>query len=312
MTRYHYSLATILMLIVLRLNIGWHFYSEGMHHVFDRSWSSEGFLRAAKGPLAPHFQQYLPDRYGWDKIMHGQYEAGPATDALINGIGDSWRDYRKDLAAHYKLSEEQSKEADAILKRRQGQLDDWRSEHQDAINDYLHEWNRLDRARAEKSALEVPYQKQRIAAELAKRNAEANGWLAELFAMEQSYKGELRGLLTDEQQNEPPLEEPRQPLQQIDTVMKYGILTIGVCLLLGLFTRLACILGAAFLLSVVLTQPFWVSDAQPTFNQFVEMFALLALATTAVGRWGGLDFFIHRLFARCCGRAKGSRDESHA
>jgi hypothetical protein len=152
MTRYHYSLATILMLIVLRLNIGWHFYSEGMHHVFDRSWSSEGFLRAAKGPLAPHFQQYLPDRYGWDKIMHGQYEAGPATDALINGIGDSWRDYRKDLAAHYKLSEEQSKEADAILKRRQGQLDDWRSEHQDAINDYLHEWNRLDRARAEKSA----------------------------------------------------------------------------------------------------------------------------------------------------------------
>ena len=53
--------------------------------------------------------------------------------------------------------------------------------------------------------------------------------------------------------------------------------------------------GAVFLLSVVLMQPFWVSDALPTYNQWVEMFALLMLATTRVGRWAGLDYFIGNL-----------------
>ncbi len=67
--------------------------------------------------------------------------------------------------------------------------------------------------------------------------------------------------------------------------------------MLGLFTRLACVAGALFLLSVVMMQPFWVSDALPTYNQYVEMVALLALATTPVGRWAGLDYFLHRLVA---------------
>jgi hypothetical protein len=54
-----------------------------------------------------------------------------------------------------------------------------------------------------------------------------------------------------------------------------------------------------FLMSVVSMQPFWVSEAIPTYNQLVEMFALVALATTHVGRWGGLDFFVHNwIFAR--------------
>jgi len=78
----------------------------------------------------------------------------------------------------------------------------------------------------------------------------------------------------------------------------------------GLFTRLACLAGAAFLLSVVLMQPFWVSDAMPTFNQYVEMFALLTLATTEVGRWGGLDFFLPRLIS---GKSsKGKTDVSQS
>jgi uncharacterized membrane protein YphA (DoxX/SURF4 family) len=80
-----------------------------------------------------------------------------------------------------------------------------------------------------------------------------------------------------------------------------------VCLIVGLFTRLACVLGAAFLVSVVLTQPFWVTEATPTFNQWVEMLALLTLATTHVGKWGGLDFFISALFGGCCGCKKTSK-----
>ena len=86
--------------------------------------------------------------------------------------------------------------------------------------------------------------------------------------------------------------------------MTYVILGIGLLLLVGLFTRLACVAGAAFLLSVVMMQPFWVSETAPTFNQYVEMFALLTLATTRVGRWAGLDFFLAQLFDRSSSKGK--------
>jgi hypothetical protein len=57
---------------------------------------------------------------------------------------------------------------------------------------------------------------------------------------------------------------------------------------------------------VVATQPSWPTIYPPSppvvghalliNKDFVEMIALLTLATTAAGRWGGLDFFIHRWF----------------
>ena len=51
-------------------------------------------------------------------------------------------------------------------------------------------------------------------------------------------------------------------------------------------------------------QPFWIDDTHPTFNQYVEMFALLALATTTVGRWAGLDLFVHYLISGSRSRRK--------
>jgi len=55
---------------------------------------------------------------------------------------------------------------------------------------------------------------------------------------------------------------------------------------------------------VVMTQPAWptiyppdpaiVGHALLVNKDFIEMVALLVIATTAAGRWGGLDFFIHR------------------
>jgi uncharacterized membrane protein YphA (DoxX/SURF4 family) len=81
-----------------------------------------------------------------------------------------------------------------------------------------------------------------------------------------------------------------------------------LCLVLGLCTRLAALGGAAFLVSVLLTQPPWptiyppapevVGHALVVDKNFVEMVALLALATTAVGRWGGLDYFLYHWFGR--------------
>ena len=80
--------------------------------------------------------------------------------------------------------------------------------------------------------------------------------------------------------------------------MKYGLVGVGGCLLLGLFTRLACVVGAGFLLMFYLAMPplpYWPEGPRVEGHylyvnkNIIEMFALLALATLPTGRWLGLD-----------------------
>ena len=76
-----------------------------------------------------------------------------------------------------------------------------------------------------------------------------------------------------------------------------AVMVIGA-LVAGLFTRLSALALALFLISVIASQPPWIAGTTSTYFQGVECVALLVLATSHVGRWGGLDFFIHHLFLR--------------
>lgn len=92
-----------------------------------------------------------------------------------------------------------------------------------------------------------------------------------------------------------------------DALVRFGLFAVGACLLLGLFSRLSCVLGAAFLLTLVLAMP-----ALPTLPEnikteghylfvnknMIEMLALLALATTRSGCWFGLDGLVQFLNPR--------------
>ncbi len=57
---------TILLLVVLRVAIGWHFFNEGRDHYFDKKWSSQGFLKIATGPFAAQAKATLPQHHHWD------------------------------------------------------------------------------------------------------------------------------------------------------------------------------------------------------------------------------------------------------
>lgn len=89
------------------------------------------------------------------------------------------------------------------------------------------------------------------------------------------------------------------PLYWINTIVPYFDTTIGVLLLIGLFSRLASLAAAGFLMGIILTQPIWVPgyDAKIIY-QIVEFGALLVMAATVAGRYGGLDYFLWSLFGK--------------
>lgn len=93
-------------------------------------------------------------------------------------------------------------------------------------------------------------------------------------------------------------------LQWADWLTRWGLFLVGACLLLGLFTRTACVAGAGFLLLFYLALPPLpgVPDnprAEGTYlfinKNVIEMLALLALATTSSGKWVGLDGLVQFL-----------------
>jgi uncharacterized membrane protein YphA (DoxX/SURF4 family) len=79
-------------------------------------------------------------------------------------------------------------------------------------------------------------------------------------------------------------------IEQMDWLVIWGVTMVGVCLMLGLLTRSACVVGTLLLVLFVL--PAWPESLQQSgqfIKNIVEGLALLTLATTRSGRWVGVD-----------------------
>jgi uncharacterized membrane protein YphA (DoxX/SURF4 family) len=103
----------------------------------------------------------------------------------------------------------------------------------------------------------------------------------------------------------PDSEPPVSWMEVLNALTRWGLFLIGAGLLLGLFTRFWCVLGAGFLLMTYLTAPPfpWLPAAPQTEGTYlfvnknvIEMLALCVLATTFSGRWFGLDALLHGVF----------------
>ena len=120
-----------------------------------------------------------------------------------------------------------------------------------------------------------------------------------------------RGLLPDNtliQMNIPEVRIPvvdatvKSRLHVLDLAVTFGLTAIGLCLVLGFCTRLACLGGAVFLVNVLLTTypvpgvyppiPAMMGNFMFVSKDTVELLALLVLASVPAGRWCGLDFFL--------------------
>ncbi len=307
---YQIGVLAVVLLVLLRMAIGWHFLYEGMWKYKNPSFSAESFFKQARGPWAEKFHELVPDYDGRERL---------SAEAMV----ERWSNYRRLLAEHFNFSEEQTAEAGRIYDRAEKNLRAFLNEIKDESKEYLEKLDTLAAARfVDPTADSVPFQQKRYHDEETKLRKQSAGWLSEVDRLDRDYKTALRSMLESDQVARGPAPVPKSKLEKIDLLTMYGLMAIGGGLILGLFTRIFSLAGAIFLASIVLAQPVWPGIYPPlppsaghsliVNKEFIEMLALLALAATPVGRWAGLDFFIYSLFVRPCCGGKGARHASHA
>jgi uncharacterized membrane protein YphA (DoxX/SURF4 family) len=359
--------------VILRLAIGWHFFKEGVSHHTDSAWSSEGFLRQAKGPLSDMYQSVLPSFHGWNRLMLAppsddgsaktpaagaeEPEAkvaakkadtaaakgaekkpddkeaadkkiadkrpkskkaasteSPAYKAWLDAATADWRADAAKFAEYYHLNDEQKAKANQFVDDTIQRMDDELAEYEPDIRIYQELAARAQAMPSAPGAKQIPNEVARSAAAqqnpLGERGLTTQAppmttpavWQSNAKAIDQLFHDQLGELRTDDQRAMPAPSSDASRLRRIDTVIAWTLMIVGGLLIVGLFTRLAAVVGAVFLLSIICAQPPWLATSVQTYtyNQTVEMLALLALATTPVGRWGGLDYFIGLCCRGCC------------
>jgi uncharacterized membrane protein YphA (DoxX/SURF4 family) len=317
-----------MLFVLLRLAIGWHFLEQGLEKVsYDTSegryrvtFSAEPFLSQATGPLADRFHEYVPNAHDWPTLLavarqdaptDGEQAPNAPSADWENQIASDWKSTMASVLEIPGLSEDQRQAVDDAFQMREKQLADYLTGEAAAIKDYQHELWRLEQMQSAPEA-NVPFMQERIAAKEAELRGTPRQWVDQVKQFEEAYYDDLRGVLTKEQLAEPTTTatideattDPRAAkLEWVSRMATYLTIGVGACLLLGCFTRLASLAGAAFLLAVMSTQPPWVAGAVTTYfpYQLVEFFALLVLAAVGAGRWLGVDYFPYALWNRLFG-----------
>jgi uncharacterized membrane protein YphA (DoxX/SURF4 family) len=327
----------VLALIALRLALGCHFLYEGLWKVkrsdfrHDAMWKSEKelgdefraapFLTTAKGPVAGFFYSMVPDI---DARQRLHVEVKPDKTKSINceGVANRWDRIQQDFVEYYKpakLSDTTAatayakfvKDAEETNVRFHKQLKEYLHDNADDIAAYF---GALDRFENDKERdQDAPFQKQRRWDRMIELRQEADKWIKNIEGQERAYAQSLYSLLDTDQKQRGLVTSSWNPLQwdrmkQIDCIVTISLTAIGLCLMLGLCTPLAALGGACFMCFVVLTQPAFPTIYPPdphvvghsllVNKDFIEMLALLVVATTRAGRWGGLDIFLNRWIIR--------------
>ena len=197
---------------------------------------------------------------------------------------------------------EQKQLAEDVLESTIEELDYWLQVNRVELLAYFETEDRLsgfdrDGVSKEKVAVHVDSLRGQVDSIKYDRNKQLAGWSAEVEAMWDSFESGINGLAVDSQAAKLPLEIHRPYAQSssklawINQIIPWFDLIVGGLLILGLFTRLASFCGAAFLLSVIATQPPWIPGTESTYLYAIEFVALVVIFATLAGRMGGLDFF---------------------
>lgn len=280
----------ILMLVLLRLTIGYHFLSEGTDKYRTGDWTAKPFFSNASGPFAGHFRTMV-----WD------YNGGIRLDK--EQTMRTWAVYRNQIGDHFGFSDDQKVRAQANYATAVDQYDYVIGLNANDIQEYqlgLGRIQELDQDPVRSGVDSLAGQRETIRRELSKQ---IDATLKQLDMIWKNYETSQNQTATAEQLEQRPaykLVKPREAMMDtsvIDSIVPYFDMTIGWLLLLGLFTPVAALAAACFLGSVFLSQYPPTTGPGSSNYQLIEGLACLVLAATGAGRFAGLDFFLH-LFVR--------------
>lgn len=100
------SWTAVVLLVLLRISIGWHLMYEGLWKLSTQDtstpWTAEGYLKNSTGPLRNTFREMTGDPNDLNWLNHEFMTA-------------KWNDWRERFAAHYQLNENQKKSLDRLL-----------------------------------------------------------------------------------------------------------------------------------------------------------------------------------------------------
>ena len=214
---------------------------------------------------------------------------------------DTWKDLKEATADKFALNDWQKFQAEKAYRLYKESVWQYMKENREDVAAYFGSLDRLEAA-DNGGNNGASHQKKRLWDEQMKLRGEVGAWLGDLDDMEDGYHKALWGILNPGQKAVGSLPVAWTRSDLINLAVTYSLTAIGLCLLLGLFCRPAAIGGGVFMFFVVLTQPAWPTIYPPAppvaghallvNKDFIEMIALFLMAATAVGRWGGLDYFV--------------------
>ena len=286
-------------MIALRIGIGFHFFTEGADKLHSPGWSSAGFLGSAKGRFADSFHNMVWDADGLARLD-------------VEETKSLWDHFRERVARTYAFDDAQTKKAEEIFKRRLNQLDAHFADNDRDIEEYRLGLARRDAYRNQEDRVQVASLSHQLGSIEGELRAKRSKLLGPIDLIWTGYEGELNALAIEGQRQRGPvsLDRPgRRTLDSraIDKFIPYFDLTLGLLLMLGLFTRTAAVAAGLFLCSVIVSQWPGTVGATPVWPQLIEALALFVIAATASGRAAGVDFFVRLVTAWCCPAKQGTQ-----
>lgn len=313
-------------MVVLRIVIGWHFAYEGAWKLAQDDWRATGYLTQSIGPLRPLFLKFVKDPDGLERLTEASMtqRIDERFDLLdkFYGLSDEQRKVCKKYAERKKDGDprEEGKPFDPVNVKTVFADPDFQADlanYKDFLLDVgaqekaQYEYDKyLQKVETKPGAEPQPrtdYNKERMMFNYGKKAAARQALLARAEAPLKAMETNLYSKLEPQQAAKGAIPKEKSQSQFSDWANMLALTAVGVCLMIGLCTRLAALGAIGLLVMYYFCMPPWpgLPESPATEGHYyiinknlVEAAALLVIAFSGAGRWAGVDAFISAFFRK--------------